>query len=384
MKNFILILFFYFIISPIFAETKIPKYFYKNELPQCILKYGLEEISIENPIVKDKIEELVGFDWVKYHDKNSNSLTVKHDKISNPVMYLNSSIHNAVIKNNLNEIKTGIELLYKIAEKNTLLETPTVSQIKQLGSRCYGGNNNANAKCDWHKPQWVMIIAAHYIIASNYSKDFMNKEQKDRINSYIEILYKKYISPWANKEGEKGFNEMANGKIASIAYANWNDNYELAELSFKKGFNEIDNHFREDGYINNNSFRGSRALWYHSMGLNNALGLIALSNAWSITVPKKILMKVTNSAKVLNLGITDYKKFKSKQFFGKNYNSSTSSKTQRKHTHQNAIGIDFLMSKYLNINLSNDYEWFKKKQKFHNDIMIGFDANCLFVSKLFK
>ena len=120
------------------------------------------------------------------------------------------------------------------------------------------------------------------------------------------------------------------------------------------------------------------------MGLNNALGLIALSEAWSITVPKKVLTKVTNSAKVLNLGITNYKKFKSKQFFGKNYNSSTNSKTSRKHTHQNAIGIDFLMSKYLNINLSNDYEWFKKKQKFHNDIMFGFDANCLFVSKLFK
>jgi len=370
----------FLVLSSALGQEITPKYFYTGKLSQCILKYGLEDISISNSIVMNNVREVIGFDWRQYHSENSNSLTVKHDLISKSIMNLNSSMHNAVVKNNLEEIKIGVDLLYQIAEKNTLLNTSTVNDNKIKGSKCYRGNFNNKSKCRTHESQYAMIFASHYIISAIYVKENIKVSQFQIIDDYIKKIYFNYIKLWTNQNHKYGFNEMGNGAIGSISYANWINDRDLGLSVFKNSFNQIDRLFLDDGYINNNSFRGVRAIFYHSLGLNSALGLIALSNAWDIDVPEKILNKIKKSAEILNLGLTDYKKFKSRQFFGYKANSSLNPKYIRKNTHPNAISIDFLMSKYLDVNLTNDYEWFKSKQKNHNDLIIGFDANCLFLN----
>ena len=51
---------------------------------------------------------------------------------------------------------------------------------------------------------------------------------------------------------------MANGGTSILAYASWTNNKELAAKEIDHRFKEMDRLFYEDGYINNNSFRGSR------------------------------------------------------------------------------------------------------------------------------
>ena len=60
--------------------------------------------------------------------------------------------------------------------------------------------------------------------------------------------------------------------------------------------------FYEDGYINNNSFRGTKALWYHSMGLNVALSYVYIADLWGAEVPTKLQKKLVRASKVSNFG----------------------------------------------------------------------------------
>ena len=133
----------------------------------------------------------------------------------------------------------------------------------------------------------------------------------------------------------------------------------------------------DDGYINNNSFRGYRGLWYHSYGLNSALGHLYLAKLWGAEVPETVIKKVTKAAKVLNLGIKDYEKFSSRKYDGDQLNNNYKKKNARMHTHQEAIAIDTLMKLVTGVILENDPIYLRKRKKKGIDDLVGFNANCI-------
>ena len=51
---------------------------------------------------------------------------------------------------------------------------------------------------------------------------------------------------------------MANGGVPILIYASWTNNRKLAAEEINFRFKEINRLFFDDGYINNNSFRGYR------------------------------------------------------------------------------------------------------------------------------
>ena len=98
---------------------------------------------------------------------------------------------------------------------------------------------------------------------------------------------------------------MANGGLSTLVYASWTNNKKLAAKEINHTFNEIDRLFYKDGYINDNSFRGGRGQWYHSYGVDIALGYVYIAKLWGAEVPEKVHNKLVNSAKVVNLAITN-------------------------------------------------------------------------------
>ena len=142
-------------------------------------------------------------------------------------------------------------------------------------------------------------------------------------------------------------------------------------------FYQIDKLFYEDGYINNNSFRGFRDLWYHSYGLNSALGYVYLANLWGAEVPDTVINKITKAAEVLNLGITDYESFSSRKYDGEQKNNQYKKHNARKHTHQDALAIDTLMEIVTGIKLEKDITYLAKRPMYGIDDLIGFNANCI-------
>jgi hypothetical protein len=174
---------------------------------------------------------------------------------------------------------------------------------------------------------------------------------------------------------------MANGGLSTLIYASWTDDKKLAAKEINHTFKEIDRLFYDDGYINDNSFRGLRGQWYHSYAVDIALGYVYIAKLWGATVPQNIQDKLVNSAKVVNLAITDPKKFlERKNPNGLARNRITNPKKARPHTHQMAIAIDTLMEIVTGVKLEHDPIYLKKR-KYHTpdgiDDLIGFNPNCI-------
>ncbi|MDC0955315.1 hypothetical protein OAR83_02320 [Alphaproteobacteria bacterium] len=212
-------------------------------------------------------------------------------KISKPIRELFALVHNAVLKNDTLLIGKSKKLLIDIALANTIMNTPSVRDIR---SDCYDGRNNINAKCLAHEPQFPMQFGANYTVAASMLRNYMSDEEKTITSTYIEKLYQKFIKSLLQKHRNlgKSFQQMANGGIAVLAYGYWKNDTALIENTFDFIFANIDEVFMDDGYIKGSSFRGLRGFWHHSYGTNSALATIALADLWKVKVPGHVRAKV--------------------------------------------------------------------------------------------
>ena len=216
------------------------------------------------------------------------------------------------------------------------------------------------------------------MITAIWLKSELDEKEFTIVNSYIKKMYKKFLKPKEFEPSDRGFYQMANAGITTLVYASWTDDKKLAAKEINFRFKEIDSLFYDDGYINNNSFRGVRAQWYHSYGLNPALAYVYIAELWGAKVPDTIIKKLTNASLVVNLAIKDYETFRAREFTGEyNENISEDPKHARKHTHQDSIGIDKLMKLVTGVTLENDPIYLEKRNITEIDDTIGFNPHCL-------
>ena len=374
------------------ADTKpirLTKYFFGETigLPNCIkgpvpetayrIKFPRFQSSQE---AQRFISSVVGFDWEKEHQATSNSLSVKHEKISKPVRELFALVQNAVSKNDTFLIEKSKKLVIDIALANTIMNTPS---IRDTRSNCYGGRNNINAKCLAHAPQYAMLFGANYTVAASMLRNYMSDEEKTITSTYIEKLYEKFSKPLFQefRNVGKSFQDMANGGIAVLAYGYWKNDTALITNTFDLIFANIDEVFMDDGYIKGSSFRGVRGFWYHSYGTNSALATIALADLWKVKVPGHVRAKVKKATTLLNLGVNDVEKFYSRPSpDDRQYNATYDEKYARHHLHQVAIGIGVLskMAVGVEVQIENDKLYLSKSiTEFPSDFTIGFNPFCM-------
>ena len=79
-------------------EINFPGSFYTSELKPCTAM-GYGSFNLQNNIAS--VSSLIGYDWHADHQKNSNSQTVIHDKITVPIKKLLQSTHNAITSDDL-------------------------------------------------------------------------------------------------------------------------------------------------------------------------------------------------------------------------------------------------------------------------------------------
>ena len=156
----------------------------------------------------------------------------------------------------------------------------------------------------------------------------------------------------------------------------------MAADTIKKEFNMIDAVVYEDGYVNNNSFRGYRWQWYHSYALNSALWFVYVEKLWGADVPVNIQKKLIKSSEVANLAILDWEKFKERKYTGgENLNKISDPKNAIKHSHQEAYSLSKLMELVTNIKLEKDIAYLYKMRENQGynglDRVVGFNANCI-------
>ena len=376
MKKILLFFFSTFLCLSAQAEVKskdisFPKHFYTDKIKSCI---HVGDETFKSKYKRDRIESLIRLDWMSEWALG-NSRSVNHLNLTGPMTMFAVATHNAVGSNDKEDINAAKEILIKIAEANVLLDTISKEELKKK-PKCWK-DGNPEAPCWYHAYEFARDAFTNYLIIAIYLKDYLNNKELKIVNKYIKKMHRKFIRPEEFEKKEKGFYAMGNGGIPNLVYASWTNNKKLAAKEFNFRFKNIDEVFYDDGYINNNSFRGYRALWYHSYGLNSALGYVYLANLWGAEVPDTVMNKIINAAKVLNLGITDYDEFSSRKFDGEQKNNQYKKHNARKHTHQEALAIDTLMEMITGITLEKDITYLAKRPKDGIDDLIGFNANCI-------
>ena len=358
-------------------DITFPGKFYTKEIKSCSALPN--NVKFDNAETFKTIEDVIGFDWAKFHTETGTSLIVNHDVITVPGKLMLTAIQHAIANNNQTNLDMGKDLLLRIAKADTLYNSISYEEL-QKKPRCWV-NNDPDSPCWYHEFEFAGQTFGNFMIAAIYLRSEFNKEELKEMNRYIKKMYKKFLKPIQFRKNDKGFYAMANGGLSTLVYASWTNNKKLAAKEINHTFNEIDSLFYKDGYINDNSFRGLRGQWYHSYGVNIALGYVYIANLWGAKVPEKVQNKLVNSAKVVNLAITDPEKFaERKNPNGKARNRIKNKNSATPHTHQMAIAIDTLMEMVVGIKLEHDPIYLSKR-KMHipdgTDDLIGFNPNCV-------
>ena len=383
MKYSLRILFVFILLSGnAFAKVKskdisFPGKYYTKEIKTC--SAIPKDKSFSNKSTIDTVRSVVGFDWSAHHTKYSNSILVDHTAITKPIKVMIAASHIAIGEKNQINVNIAKDLLLEIAKANTLYNSISYKELKKKG-KCWK-DNNPKAPCWYHEYEFAGQWFGNYMISAVMLKSELNKEEFKIVNNYIKKMYKKFLKPIQFKKNDKGFYAMANGGLSTLVYASWTEDKKLAANEINHTLKQIDKLFYDDGYINDNSFRGLRGQWYHSYGVDIALGYIYIAELWGANVPKNIHEKLSNSAKVVNLAITDPEKFlERKNPNGLARNRITDPKKATPHTHQMAIAIDTLMEIVTGIKLEHDPIYIRKR-KMHTpdgiDDLIGFNPNCI-------
>ena len=358
-------------------DITFPGKFYTKEIKSCSALPN--NVKFDNAETFKTIEDVVGFDWAKFHTETGTSLIVNHDVITVPGKLMLTAIQHAIANNNQTNLDMGKDLLLRIAKADTLYNSISYEEL-QKKPRCWV-NNDPDSPCWYHEFEFAGQTFGNFMIAAIYLKSEFNEKELKEMNRYIDKMYKKFLKPIQFRKNDKGFYAMANGGLSTLVYASWTNNKKLAAKEINHTFNEIDRLFYKDGYINDNSFRGLRGQWYHSYGVNIALGYVYIAKLWGAKVPEKVQNKLVNSAKVVNLAITDPDKFaERKNPNGKARNRIKNKNSATPHTHQMAIAIDTLMEIVAGIELEHDPIYLSKR-KMHipdgTDDLIGFNPNCI-------
>ena len=377
MKKIILIIFFLFLyFNHVIAKVEpndvsFPKHFYIDEIRSCPY-VGTAKFDTKNTLIR--IKSLKTLDWMSEWAKG-NSRSVNHQNLTKPMKLFAIATHNAMGEQNEDNIKIAKSILVDLAKSEFLFNTIGKKELKRK-PKCWA-NGDGDSPCWYHAYEFARDSFANLMVLAIYLKEFLDDDELTVLNAYIKKMNKKFIQPDAFNNVDKGFYAMGNGGIPNLIYAHWSDNKNLAAKEFNFRFMQINKLFYEDGYINNNSFRGYRGLWYHSYGLNSALGYVYLANLWGAKVPEKILFKLTQASRILNLGISDYEKYASRKYDGEQNNNKYKKKHARMHTHQEAIAIDTLMEMVTGIILEYDAIYLQKRREKGIDDLVGFNANCI-------
>jgi len=379
-----------FIASQVQAKVKtkdinFPGKFYTTEITFC--KAMKDTPTFTDSFSIKKVKGLIGYDWHADWEANSTSMNLQSKRIRVPIEALMAGTHNAISNNNQANIDIAKNLLIDLAKADTLYDSIGFYEVKKK-PMCYA-NGDINAPCWFHQYQEVADVISNYMINAIWLRDELNEQEFEIVDQYIKKMYVKFLKPIENFLPEWGYGALANGGTGILSYASWTNNKELAAEEINFRFKEMDSLFYEDGYINNNSFRGYRAQMYHTLGLNSALGYVYIAKLWGAEVPEELQNKLVKASEVANLAITDYDKFTSRKYNGTQQNAIEDPKNAVKFTHPGAWGIDTLMKIVTGVELEYDAEyvwkrmnnglWYGAQGQVRNgiDIMIGFNPNCI-------
>ena len=342
--------------------------FFVDEVKSC----GASKVTDDK---LNYVQGLIGIDPTELY--NSTSLTVNWNYIGDRVLTnLDMAYYVASNKDEVGAIKL-LQIIEDAADTNLFYDWENWQDV--AGQSCWKG---PDGKCAYHHPEFATQAFVGMMLTAIVLEEYIWPEQKQKFDKYFAKMYKRFIFPQAFNDWSTGFYAGANGGLGNLAYARWTRDEFLFNKEIKYRKHIIRKHFRKDGWIENNSWRGNRDYWYHTLGVDAVLGymLIARSNGVNLFDDPKIGPLVYASVEKTVLGNVSLAEFSIKGYKGKNHIKGK--KDARPHMHQEATNVVEIIKNEYGVSITPRPEYFQRQ---NGQIMInstmGFNASCYYKSK---
>jgi len=237
---------------------------------------SLAEIENKNPpgcevylisAFTSSMELLPGVDYSAVTDTGSTSLVRNHSAWTTQSEGLHRSALIARLTKDEKLANKVIDQMVAYSEIEMLMDT--IDPYIAHNQKCW---KSAGSSCPFFRPE----TASHFINAAIQSaimlREWLEKEpaKKKIIDAWLDdgFIYVKGVADLMGTGPNGGFNEYANGKSGVLFYAIYKNDPDLFLDYAKRGIADINSKLDDEGLIFNNSFRGSRAVFYHSLGVD--------------------------------------------------------------------------------------------------------------------
>jgi hypothetical protein len=282
-------------------------------------------------------QNLSGFEQAE----GGTSLTRNHGQFSDIWSSLHQDAVIALTNGGEKFAQPLIDAMVRFAEAGVLLET--IDPYTAYRQKCW---SSAGASCPMHHAQTAAEFFINATHAAVLVRAWLNAQpaKKKKIDAWLDQGFD-YVEGLANLQGKGpngGLYEYMNGKAGVLVYAIYRNDPELFLDYAGSGLAQIAQHMNDDGYIYSNSWRGSRALWYHSLGLGAVFAFGELLEAQGIRFFDHPILKdrLRKSYAAALKGAHDWKWFESKGTRG--YNFITDGARARRYLHRSASSLQWI------------------------------------------
>lgn len=346
-------------------EITFPSDFFAERIAgkSCITKlhpYDEKDIAFMNA---DKLFE------------NDTSLTVNHDELSYRWANILSKTYTAVASKDTYLAKEVVKTLVHIAENNALLSTKTNGN-----GNCWAGGDK-NSKCAYHTKQHAGFTVIAMLYSGIILKEYMTAEEIELLDNYFEKAYKKFINPLATEPlRSPGIYEFADYGLGVLAYAHWTSDERLAKKEIDRRYKSFLNKIEKTGFIDNNSYRGNRGYWYHTLGAESVFSyaLVAREFGYDWFTDSKMGPRLRALADTVSKGDEDYNLFASLPTRGNN--ASKDPGDARPWMHQLSISLPITLLEEYQINSGTHPKYLSLSKHETVNRFSGFNSACFYTS----
>jgi len=283
----------------------------------------------------------------------------------------------AQVRNDAEIATDVINILARFARAKALLDT--ISPETASTMKCW---KSAGSPCPFHHPQLASELFTAVTHTAVLLRKWLNKHpDRQIIDDWLTAGYS-YMKGVADLMGtgpNKGIYGYMNNKSSVLLYALYRNDPALFLKYSERGIAQILQLVEENGYIDNNSYRGTRKLWYHSLALASIFGFGELLETQGIEFFERpdIKTRLENSYVASLRGALDYSTFDKGN---RGYNYITDEKRGRKHLHQDGTALMFIGGhRFGDVGTLPDAKKFRMSKY---DYFNGFQPQCFFADRL--
>lgn len=308
----------------------------------------------------------------------TNSLTINHDAISDRWRRLLGVAYGAAARDDRRSGEAIIATLAGLARTSVLLDAPSVEQAKR--TRCWA-DGNKNALCPLHVVSHTGYAMIAMIVAASVLDEYITEADRALFDDYFRQGFRKFIQPLArNGRQADGLYEFADYGIGVLAYARWTGDEGLAASEIRARRASFLSKIEPEGLIDNNSYRGYRGYWYHTLGAESALGYALIARRFGVD----LFSDPALGPRLRNLAIQTARGSDPAVFLAlpaRGENAARDRADAIPHMHQFAVNLPRIIRAEFGIDVQTASRYRQLAGSETISRLIGFDARCYYASR---